>query len=695
MRPIKKRKKEIVLVLFCLTVAAVSSGLLYRSFSGTGSSLSAPIGSIGFRQKNVQRKLFKSDLWEIVYRNSEVYNKDKVKTSDDSFVSIDLHSGANIELDENTLVYLEFDGEIITIELLEGSFHTKNGDPYGKLRIKSDNTFIDTSNGSASFYKDIDGSINMTVHEGEAKIISEDSSETVLAGDSAIITDEKTTVTKNAIILDSPSSNRYFISGSSDCSIGFKWTDTSNDGPYVLLLSNDSSFDKFKSYKAESKEIDIVLESGLYFCRVRNDSGDKQSSIRKFTIVYDSQPFLLLPEKNGTVASYSPNPVISFSWGASTMPSAYTVEIFSDDKLKNSVFKKDTEGKTLDVDTLTYGTYYWIVKARYSISPDDIITSDSGSFRIKKSSSIASPVLLQPLNNETFSSDFFKKNRLMFSWNRNADIAQYELQIATDMDFKSIYYTANTINSSIMAEKHMPPGKYYWRLKYFDEAGKKDVYTDIHSFIVNSETSIEPVSPGNRAVISSDRTIRIHWKDTSMWNNYKVELSTDHEVRDIRESIVTKNNFADVHAAEGTYFWRVSRLDDKGRPISTYTGGTFAVSSSAADDTSRITIIEPKNGSTIDMSDRSVLHVSWKNEDRPDNYKIELLQNGIIKYSTETKKTRFDFTNLHKLDRGSFTIRIIPVVSKKSGAFSETDFEIILKPLKRPELITDEIIITK
>ncbi|MBN2770767.1 MAG: FecR domain-containing protein [Spirochaetes bacterium] len=695
MRTTKRRKKEIALVLFCLTAAVISSGLLYRSFSGTNESITKPIGSVAFKIKDVQRKLFKSDLWEIIHKNSEVYNKDKIKTSDHSLVSINLNLGSIIELDENTLVYLEFDGEFTTIELLEGSIHTKGADSGSKLKIKSDNTIFDSSNSSASIYKDKDGSIKLTVHDGELKISSADGTKNVKAGDSALVDDEKITVIKNMIRIDSPTSNRYYISNSSDANISFSWTDPADDAPYVLLISNNSSFDKYNTYNSKSESIDLKLETGTYYCMVKNDSGDKQSSVIKFSIIYDSRPYLILPEKNGTIESYSTNPVISFSWGASTMPSKYTVEIYSDSELKNIVLKTDTETKSIDADTLTYGTYYWLVKAHYSISPEDTIVSDIGSFQVNKSSTISQPVLLQPLNNETFSSDFFKKNRMMFSWNRNADIAQYEIQISTDMDFNSIYYKSNTINSSIKAEKHMPPGTYYWRLKYFDEAKKKEVYTDIRSFIVISETNIEPLSPGNRAVISSDRTIRIHWKDPSMWNNYKVELSTDHEFRDIRESIVTRNNYADVHVAEGTYFWRVSRLDDKGRPISTYSGGTFAVSSSATEETSRISIVEPKNGSIIDMTHKSVIRISWRDEDKPDKYKVELLQNGIVKFLTETTKTSLNFAELHKLDRGNFSIRITSIVSKKSGAYTETDFEIVLKPLKKPELITDEIIITE
>jgi hypothetical protein len=689
------KKKEIIIVLLCLSAIAVSSGLLYHSLSKKSGGITTQIGTIVFKRKTAQRKLDSNSSWELLYKDSPVFNRDMIRTSDDSLSIIHFENGNELELDENTLVYIEIDEDNVTIDFLEGAVYIRNSTPGKPFIIKYGDTVVELEDAEASLIKNSDNTVTMAVRSGSGTITDRDGTETITRDDTVIISDSGFKIDRSQISLIEPPLNRFIISADTDITVNFTWQSTLT-APFVLHISSSRDFSDEKTVLCDTKSEKANFKPGSYYWKVSHRESDAMSIIGKFSVIQDAEPFLLLPENRSTVLSYSRNPVITFSWSSSAFPTSYTLNIYSDKALKDKVATKITDQKKATIDTLSFGTYYWNVTSMYNFSASDTnVSSNAGMFAIKKSDSVQLPDLLRPSNNDTFSSDFFKKNRLLFNWSRNADINEYELQISERLDFETLYYSGKTANTALYVEKHLPPGTYYWRLHYFDKAKDKYTYSDVRSFTVSSETAIEPISPGNRAVISSDKTIRIRWKDSSDWNYYRIELSKDHEFKDISESIVTRNNHADVHVAEGSYFWRISRLDDKGLPISTYTGGTFAVSGDSGDLSSTIVIVSPKNRSSIDMTNQSLLKISWKSDKDFDRYTVELLKDGISLIKKQTTRNNYTITELSKLDRGSFVIRISPSDTKEVSGSTESEFNILLQPLQKPGLITNEITISE
>jgi hypothetical protein len=219
---------------------------------------------------------------------------------------------------------------------------------------------------------------------------------------------------------------------------------------------------------------------------------------RKFAFTVESDappaPELLLPAKNGETGA-----VAYLDWQDVTdtsLPVTYNLQIASDQNFSSLVLDKAglgtseytlTKEEVLTTD-LKDTPYFWRVKARDAAS-NESEWSAPRSFYI---SPPPLPALQQPTPEGT------PEKPILFKWQAVTNLSppiSYNLQVATDPDFTSIFFEIEGLTDSeyLITEEDEPELKkeqvYYWRVKAIDSASNESDWSAPSSFSVASSFS--------------------------------------------------------------------------------------------------------------------------------------------------------------------------------------------------------------
>ncbi|GAA4279151.1 fibronectin type III domain-containing protein [Aquimarina mytili] len=163
---------------------------------------------------------------------------------------------------------------------------------------------------------------------------------------------------------------------------------------------------------------------------------------------------------------------------------------------------------------------------------------------------------------------------LQFDWNAsrdiNGDALSYVIEVATDINFTTILFTAITSQTThpFTLEKGVA---YYWRVKARDTEGKESIYSATQTFFTEPEAGINNipfvptvVSPLVRATVTGPN-ITLDWDAADADND---PLSYDLYFGDTNPpELFVENSTSsslDVNVLTNTeYYWRVVAKDNK------------------------------------------------------------------------------------------------------------------------------------
>ncbi len=267
----------------------------------------------------------------------------------------------------------------------------------------------------------------------------------------------------------------------------------------------------------------------------------------------------------------------TLTWNAVPGATWYQVRIALDRQFTNEVQRYDVTGTQLRPreslpDNATGSSYFWWVQP--CSSPVDCVEDsqasiEAGAHAFRK---LADPVeLLSPANVATVT------DVVPFTW---ADLyatqpaatgaGAYRIQIANDASFTSIVDTATVDQTTYEADsKHYADGTYYWRVQAIDSSGLGLSWSVARSFTKLSGTP--SVLTATRLDASSALPV-LGWDATPFVSGYRVQIYSGTDplfpaVNLKKEVTVALPTYTpDVALPQGTYSWRVRRLDASGNP---------------------------------------------------------------------------------------------------------------------------------
>lgn len=349
------RKREIFITVLLLLSTFIFSFLFYRNLNSSGSfSDEKEIGTISFKINSIQRKHNAQLIWRNLEQHSPLRNKDIIKTFNSADATIILKDGTEIQVSENSLIYLDLSGTIPSIRFDHGTISLKNNSNTQYV-LHSKDAKINLGKGSFQMDKQGDKDASLVVESGTATVQNGNETSTVGEFQTASLGKDGTKVSKVKFRLTVPETDRK-IFASKTAFVNFHW-DSENEEPAVLQVSRNKDFsDLFYSAKSRSG-IGMDVPAGQYYWRVSSEGNS--SPIRRLNIYNEGPPDLISP-KNGRRFDDADRK-ISFFWSNNPLSQNYRLDVSRNPDFKDRMVSTSLSTNSYTIQRPENGLYYWRV----------------------------------------------------------------------------------------------------------------------------------------------------------------------------------------------------------------------------------------------------------------------------------------------------------------------------------------------
>ena len=142
-------KVDYLIFILCSLASVAMLYFFYRDMNSfTIKQAEDPIAKIYFKRNTAQRKFLDSDIWEVLTNSSDVYDGDRIRTSNNSEAYTEFADGAaKIQLNEKSMIQIFQSKDQKSIDFIGGEIFIESNVPDGdKLVIHSGKTEISISN---------------------------------------------------------------------------------------------------------------------------------------------------------------------------------------------------------------------------------------------------------------------------------------------------------------------------------------------------------------------------------------------------------------------------------------------------------------------------------------------------------------------------------------------------------------------
>ena len=709
----KFSKSEFSYLLISILLFLFFSYLLYKELNRQGDIGNRKIvGTITFKHKVAQRKLDDSVIWDELAQKVSVYNRDSIRTEDQSEAVIELVSGVKIQLQDNSMIILDINeqGEA-NINFNYGTIkaNSESGSGNSSVNIISGDKIISLDQSDISLKKDQgEGILDFIVNKGKAILKTEENGKQVKQeineNEKINITGETIELAAVPITLINPSNSERdrVFTDKVPADLNLSWKNPNNAKNLKLEISSDPNFSRIIQKKDVAGDNEnIQLPEGTFYWRIvgiDEKTGEaKSSESQKISVLEKKKIKLITPSPNSAFTYVNQEPFISFLWDEDKSASGYILEISSDSEFKNIV---------KSVDTLTTSISYQLKDGEYNARvttksrfPQSVQTSNSVRFAVQKRLTLPPPVPLKPAESEKMSSEFLRKNGYIFTWLKPTEISETNIVIAKDPIFSDVVVNASEANNFYLLQNVLPPGKYYWRIRGKDAVGNTTDFSRTLAFKVSSVENIMLVSPANNETLEAFQSVngvRFSWSDSEVKPPYLLEIASDANFSNpVKKMEVNDKNIQLKDLESKKYFWRVLKKDPD---------GVLAGSSEIQNFTVKLGIDEPEPifpspNKAVDMSNENYLSMKWDKVPEASSYRVKLyrVDNGKLSliFQTNTTEQEYKYRNMEKLDKGSFIWSVTAETNannkiSKSGEV-KTGFSITLPDSPPPRIISPNI----
>ena len=675
-RNMKLSRNDILFILVGTAVLCGLSFLLYRDMtrhSGPGNT--EQIGRITAKRNMAERKYSTQVVWDEIDRNTKLYNFDTVRTSDQSEAIIRLNDGTEINLGENSMILLSLSKKEVDIKFIQGTIHAKQASvkeggsretAAKKVTIESGDSKISMNNSDVSLSQDAENKLQVTVNRGKATFKS-GKEEKLLNENQNILADKDTIRLYDLTIkLIKPLNDSYVPSGAAKAAVAFAWERLKgNYTTYLEVSNNPSMIDPFYRKNIPGTAGAAALADGIYYWRVTAVGAAtrkvESSEIRKLTVVNTRPVQLISPANKSQIKYRDTNPMINFIWSRNESVSKYRLIVSSNPDFSGPAVNTSVENNKIAINSLGQGNYYWKVVSIQEISALNT-TSESGTrtFSIARTEKLSPPDPVYPPENKTVHPSVIIQKGLNFAWNKDSALPETEITVAGDRDFSGVVFNRKSGENFSRFTDTLKDGTYYWRLRGRMSDGSYTDYSAIRRFRVSRETALTLIEPPNRSirVLKGDEKnapVNFSWSRTEIEGKFILQLSSDKNFGSISKELTLSDASATINAMEeGTYYWRVRLVDEKGAEIASSAPYSFELLGTL--DTPAA--VAPAAGAVVNMEKKDVLDFRWNIVKGATQYRVGLFQvkKGIQQSiaTFETRNNLYQFQDLGKLDVGRF-----------------------------------------
>jgi len=291
------------------------------------------------------------------------------------------------------------------------------------------------------------------------------------------------------------------------------------------------------------------------------------------------------------------------------------------------------------------GDYYWRV-ARSGV------TSHPLKFSIL---SDKKPELIAPHMNQKISVTEGAEI-VSFKWEKSEYASSYELTAARDIKMTDVVLTlASKIN--IISTPKIDAGRYYWTVRSIYPAGitAGSALTGPSFFEVEKLRFVQakPV-PLDHGPVTTAGPFDLSWKGVTGSKNYKIDLSSDSEFKNILESKKSYNTFVKIEKKlpEGKYFWRVSALSGEKVSATSITAELMLIRPL------QIIVLNPQPGAVLSNKPEN-LKFAWRDPNNGDRYTVEISDMRDFRNIRQSQVSAVPETDMKIPGKGSYFWRVI------------------------------------
>ena len=599
----KKRRKlrvsDILLVVICLTVCAVSLWFFWKDLNSSSTRTDIDsIATIHFKRKVSQRKFDDRVVWERLQQNSALYDKDTIRTSDGAEAVILFSDGTKVDLTENTMIQisLEKDGsvnlsvgggnvEVDTTASTSETVKLSMNDGSSVSLEKGSRIAAASSAGTASASG---AATSFTVKDGNAVVSNAAGKTEKLSNGQAVSVEKNGELNRQNITVTSISKNlRVYKTEKEVQPVKLSWQAVSDsskpvDANVKVEVSTDKDFNNIvEQYTAKgSSSLDLVPkeDSEKLFWRVYKEDEAEKSVEGVITIVELSQMELTSPLDN-SVFSYRKNlPNLRFNWKTDDYAESYKMEIARSQDFTAPIINESLKTNSFTTASLEKGKYYWRVTPYYTVNSIGYAeASPVYSFEIEEREALTEPLLSLPADAAKIVLGESEQN-VIFAWKSDVKAADYSIQLSDNSDFTNVRRTIKASSTTVGEHfniKTLPKGTYYWRVMRNSEedreAGNEYAYSVVRSFSVDLYVpGVNKLSwPPDGYSIEQEQLARLNfnWKLASEYKASGLEsvlqiARTEAFDNVLVKQTLSKTEYSGASLGSGNYYWRVGIVKD-------------------------------------------------------------------------------------------------------------------------------------
>ncbi|MGI5116834.1 FecR family protein [Treponema sp. SP13] len=586
--------QDIAVVVFSLAAVAFTSHLFYRDVNKTlERSDKAPVATVSYKYKSVQRKFLDRSVWDRPVQYSPVYNGDIIRTAPSSEATINFPDQNVISVGANTMIQIfkQTQKDETAVQVDEGKISVQTAG--SAMAVRSDNASVNVEKDSVLHMQKLEtdreadssgGVLRLSVEKGRAALSKTGGSSTEAdsAAQGEILT-EGTVVNaaSDAVFAPNVEENRFvsvispapemkILNKNTDgkaAAVPFKWYSSFADNS-ELIFERSRSRDFTQNVRRVSvtglKELTVDEGSGTVYWRLyaaEKGPEDASSDSGKFTVLAAPPPALLEPAPDKRYVYKEALPAVRFLWKGNEACSSYVLEAASDPGMKNPAVTKQVSGESISFVLPGDGTWYWRLTPIYAAEDEASRKPTPASvFYIEKQKTFAPIEQLAPGK----IADTAEGKSVTFSWKSVSEVKKYLVRVAkTEAMDNPVLERSSDINYYELknAAKALPNGSYYWTVEGLDKNGERLTSSAAASFKTrDSEVILRSLFPPENYVLADTLCLdtRFTWK-TNLEGEQRFQVSSSPDfsspVLDVKAQ---GSGIEGLMFERGDCYWRVA-----------------------------------------------------------------------------------------------------------------------------------------
>ncbi|HAW85374.1 MAG TPA: hypothetical protein DCX65_03650 [Spirochaetaceae bacterium] len=398
----------------------------------------------------------------------------------------------------------------------------------------------------------------INVSAGQSSLTSSAGTTTaVTSADTVAIQAGQAAVRPADLIPASPANTAAILGAGALIPVGFSWSTSGAIGPFTVEASRSRDFESRRIAESEGLSLDISLESGAWFWRIRDAAGN-YSRISQLTVLSDTAPAPLAPATGSAFNFRSAPPPVSLAWTAVPQATGYDYQLASAPDFTTILSEGRASAPSIVLSGLPAGSLYWRVRARYDFAAlAGQAWSSPASFSLNQ---VAIPEAPRPNSPPAaFRVLAVDSASLLFAWSVMPDAASYELAIwpSAAGNAPTLPATWQGSGNVYRPDRNLPEGDYFWSLRTVAADGVASSWSAPRNLVVQGVQQPQAAAPLDGHEIEGAATTRLQ----VAWRGYAeavVLVSRSPDFSQLVSSTAGDANRATIELpGPGTYYWAV------------------------------------------------------------------------------------------------------------------------------------------